>query len=117
MLEQMRTKKSIGLPIVAGVSVALGAAISGFVLSLSPAAGVGVIFGVSALIFMAVEISAYFRRNSGRSWGLRPHLLALSADESRKRSRKKSRGQEPIEAKADQPDYESWDPVAPQGHR
>src|SRR4051812_44926506 len=118
MFERMRAKKSIALPIVAMLSIALGAAISDLVLSLSPGAGFAVIFGISAVIFLGVELAAYFRRDSGRSWGLRPHLIALSDAESRKRSRKKSRRQEPREAEAEQQEnYENWDPVAPQGQR
>ncbi|HEX6782705.1 MAG TPA: hypothetical protein VF125_11845 [Solirubrobacterales bacterium] len=95
----MRTKNSaLGLPLIAFFAVAVGALLSGFVLSLSPLAGFGVIFGVSGLIVLLVEVAAYFKRQRN---GPRPHLLSSYFEERQNRARRKSPKPEPDELDAE----------------
>ncbi|HVD86112.1 MAG TPA: hypothetical protein VNB59_01765 [Solirubrobacterales bacterium] len=99
MLEQMRRPRTFGLPLLALVSVLVGTAVSGAVLSLSPAWGFAVIFGVSGLIVALLELGAYLKRRRRRPRD--PNLLSVYLEERRKKGRRSEVGEDPVERESE----------------
>jgi hypothetical protein len=62
MFERMHSKGDLlSLPVVAAISVVAGLLLSGFVLSVSPALGFGVILLTGVVVVAAIEVAARLR--------------------------------------------------------
>jgi hypothetical protein len=89
MFDQMNERKSFsGLLLILLVAIGIGTLISGIAISASPIGAFALIFGVSALIVLAIELAAYFRKrpHDKRPMFWRPKRRRRQAARSHKKS-------------------------------